>query len=116
MGEVYLARDTRLGVNAIDKTEIWGERYNRKAADLQAVQEEIVRAIMEKLRLRLTGAQEQRLEKRATQNPEAYQLYLDGQYYFRKGGKENGKKAFDYLNQEMMVWLSEEAVCIGSST
>jgi TolB-like protein/DNA-binding winged helix-turn-helix (wHTH) protein/Flp pilus assembly protein TadD len=86
-------------VNASEKTQMWGGQYNRKAADLQGVQEEISQTISEKLRLRLTGAQEQQLTKHATQNPQAYQLFLNGLYYLRKGGFENVRKALDYFNQ-----------------
>jgi len=78
---------------------MWGGQYTRKVADVQAVQEEIARAISEKLRVRLTGAQQQQLAKRATENPEAYQLYLSGQFYSRKGGVENWRRALDYFNQ-----------------
>lgn len=82
-----------------DKTQMWGDQYNRKATDLQTVQEEIARIISEKLRLRLTGAEEKLLTKHATQNEQAYKLYLTGVYYDRKGGLENKKKAFEYFNQ-----------------
>ena len=82
-----------------DKTQMWGDQYNRKATDLQTVQEEIARIISEKLRLRLTGAEEKLLTKHATQNEQAYELYLNGVYYDRKGGNENKKKAFDKFNQ-----------------
>jgi serine/threonine protein kinase/Flp pilus assembly protein TadD len=90
-------------MNAEDKMQLWGEQYNRKAADLQAVQEEIARKISEKLRLRLTGLQEQQLTKRATQNPEAYQLYLSAIYLGRKGGNEDLKKALGYFNQATVL-------------
>jgi len=84
-------------------TQIWGEQYSRKAADLQALQEQVARTIAEKLRLRLTGPQEQRLTKRATENPPAYQLYLNGQFYMRKNGVEYFKKALDYYNQAIAL-------------
>jgi eukaryotic-like serine/threonine-protein kinase len=86
-------------VNTRDKTQLWGEQYNRKATDLQAVQEEIARLISEKLRVRLTGSEEKLLTKHATQNEQAYRLYLNGMYYDRKSGIENKKKALDYFNQ-----------------
>ena len=86
-------------VDARDKTQLWGEQYSRKSTDLQSVQQEITRAISAKLRLRLTGAEEQQLSKRATTNPQAYQLYLNGVFHRRKGGFENGRKAIDYFNQ-----------------
>ncbi len=90
-------------VKAEDKTQMWGAQYNRKAADLQAVQEEMARTISEKLRLRLTGAQEQQLTKHATKNPEAYQLYLNGVFYRRKPGRGNVQKAIDYYTQAIAL-------------
>src|SRR5215471_2169303 len=90
-------------VNAAEGTQLWGERYTRKAADVQAVQSEISREIADRLRLRLTGAQEQQLAKRATDNPEAYQLYLNGEFYSRKGGVENIKRSLDYHNQAVSL-------------
>lgn len=90
-------------VDVRDKTQLWGEQYSRKSTDLQAVQEEIARAISEKLRLRLTNREEQQLTKRATANPEAYQLYLNGVFYRRKGGFENGRKALDYFNKAVAL-------------
>jgi TolB-like protein/Flp pilus assembly protein TadD/predicted Ser/Thr protein kinase len=90
-------------VNALDKTQMWGEQYNRRATDLQAVQAEMARAISEKLRLRLTGGQEQQLTKRATANPQAYQLYLTGVFYGRKRNIEGTRKALDYFNQAVAL-------------
>ena len=89
--------------NAQDKTQMWGAQYNRRATDLQAVQAEIARTVSEKLRLRLTGAQEQQLAKQATQNPQAYQLYLNGLFYGRKGNFENNRKALDYFTQAVAL-------------
>ncbi|MGI8734918.1 MAG: tetratricopeptide repeat protein [Pyrinomonadaceae bacterium] len=90
-------------VNARDRTQIWGERYSRKAADIQGIEKEITRAISEKLRLRLSGAQEQQLAKRATQNPVAYELYLTGVFYYRQPGLEGIKKSLDYFDQAITL-------------
>lgn len=90
-------------VDALDKTQMWGEQYTRRADDLQAVQAEIVRTVLDKLRLRLTGAQEQQLTKYATQNSQAYHVYLNGLFYVRKGGVENVRKGLDYYNQAVTL-------------
>ena len=90
-------------MNTSDKTQMWGEQYHRRSSDLQAVHAEISRTIAEKLRLRLTGAQERQLTKRATENPEAYQLYLTGLFHARKGNLEGHKKALDYLDQAVTL-------------
>ncbi len=90
-------------VDAREGTQIWGDQYSRRTADIQAVQEEMSRTISEKLRLRLSGAQERQLTKHATQNSQAYQFYLNGLFYLRKGGSENARKALDYFNQAVAL-------------
>jgi serine/threonine-protein kinase len=89
-------------INARDKTQLWGEQYSRSITDVQAVQEEIARAVSEKLRVHLTGTQEQQLSKRATTNPEAYQLYLNGVYYRRKS-TPTVPTAIDYFNKAVAL-------------
>ena len=68
-------------VNSNDGTELWGEEYNPKMADILGTQTDISREIVTKLRLRLTGDEERRLTMPAAANPEAYQLYLKGRYF-----------------------------------
>jgi len=85
-------------IDALDKTQLWGEQYTLQMTDVQRVQEEIARAISERLRVRLTGAAEQQLTKRTTTNPEAYQLYLNGVYYRRKSVRD-AATALDYFNR-----------------
>ncbi|GAC1662421.1 MAG: hypothetical protein NVS9B9_24190 [Ktedonobacteraceae bacterium] len=97
-------RNDSLSINAelVDVREnvhIWGSQYNRKLSDLLAVQEEISREISEKLRLKLTGAEQKRLIKNYTDNTEAYQLYLKGRYYWNKRTEEDVKKAILYYHQ-----------------
>jgi Tfp pilus assembly protein PilF len=86
-------------VDARDNSHIWGEQYNRKPSDILAVQEAISREVSEKLRVQLTGEEQKRLSKAATENPEAYQLYLKGRYYWNKRTDEGIKKAIEYFNQ-----------------
>jgi eukaryotic-like serine/threonine-protein kinase len=109
-------------INARDKTQLWGEQYSRSITDVQAVQEEIARAVSDKLRVHLTGAQEQQLSKRATTNPEAYQLYLNGVYNRRKSVM--APTAIDYFNKAVeldpnfgLAWAAmAEAYVFTSST
>jgi TolB-like protein/DNA-binding winged helix-turn-helix (wHTH) protein len=86
-------------VDARDKTQIWGERYTRKSADIQSIQEEITGAISERLRLRLSSAQDEELKKHATSNSQAYQLYLNGLFNFRKGRPDDVEMALEYYNR-----------------
>jgi serine/threonine-protein kinase len=86
-------------VNAADGSQLWGERYDRKLADLLTIQEEVARQISEKLRFRLTGEEQKRLTKYYTENPQAHQLYLKGRHYQDKYNEEAQKKGLEYFNQ-----------------
>src|SRR5258705_9438297 len=86
-------------VNASDKTQVWGDQYNRKLADILTVQDEIAKRISETLRLRLSGEQQQRLTKRYSDNVEAYQDYLKGRFYSAKSTESGLKKSIEYFNQ-----------------
>ena len=55
---------------------VWAERYDRDLKDIFAIQDELSRAIAAALKLRLAGSQESGPERRGTQNPDAYNLYL----------------------------------------
>jgi Tfp pilus assembly protein PilF len=81
------------------ESQLWSEQYNRKVADIFAVQEEIAKEISEKLRLRLTGEEQKSLTKRYTENAEAYQLYLRGRYYWNKRTPQAVKKALKHFEQ-----------------
>lgn len=80
-------------------SQIWGAQYNRKFADIFAVQEEIAREISEKLRVQLTGDEKKRLTRRPTQNKEAYQLYLKALYFWNKWSPDDFNKAIEYSRQ-----------------
>jgi len=86
-------------VDVRDNTHIWGEQYSRRLSDIFAVQEEIARQISEKLRLRLSGEDKQRLTKHYTDNTEAYQLYLKGRYYWNRRSVEGIKKGIEYFQR-----------------
>ena len=85
-------------VNARDKTQMWGEQYDRKATDLLAAHSEVSREIADKLRLRLSAGEPRQLAKTSIVNPVAYEMLLRGRFYWNKGGADR-RKAVDYYNQ-----------------
>jgi TolB-like protein/Tfp pilus assembly protein PilF len=86
-------------INAQDNSEIWGQQYNRKLADVFAVQEEIAKEISEKLRLKLTGAERQQLAKRPTENIKAFQYYMQGRGYTQRRTREDLLEAVRYCGK-----------------
>jgi serine/threonine protein kinase/Tfp pilus assembly protein PilF len=86
-------------VNVDDGTELWGQQFNRKIADVISIQEEISREISNNLRLKLTGEQQKLIAKHPTENSEAYKLYLKGRYHWYKFTQEDYEKAIEYFQQ-----------------
>jgi tetratricopeptide (TPR) repeat protein len=86
-------------VDTINNSHLWGEQYDRKVTDLFALQREISREISDRLGLRLTGRQLEQATKNDTDNPEAYQLYMKGRYFWNKRTSDDLQRAADYFQQ-----------------
>jgi serine/threonine protein kinase/TolB-like protein/Tfp pilus assembly protein PilF len=80
-------------------SQLWGESYSKKLADIQGIQEDISKAIADNLRIELSGKEQQQIGKKDTQNPEAYQLYLRGRYFWNQRSPDGVKKGLDYFEQ-----------------
>ncbi len=81
------------------QSQLWGEQYVRKISELLSVQEEIERSIAHELHL--TGDESRVIAKRATENSDAYQLYLRGRYYWDKRSVAGFGKALQYFQQAL---------------
>ena len=86
-------------VDTQDNTQIWGEQYSRQLDEILSLQEEIAQEISQKLRLQISGEEQAQLAVQGTQNPEAYQDYLKGQYYWNKRTGEGFERAIEYFNR-----------------
>jgi TolB-like protein len=103
MGSVRQIGDKlNVQVDLIDTSngaQLWGNEYERGLADVISVKQSIAREVVERLKLRLTGEQQQQLVRRDTTNPEAYQLYLKGRYFWGRRSPDTIKKAIEYFEQ-----------------
>jgi TolB-like protein/Tfp pilus assembly protein PilF len=86
-------------INAQDNSQMWGQQYNRKLADVFAVQEEIAKEVSEKLRLKLTGTERQQLAKRPTENLKAFEYYMQGRSYAHRRTREDLLAAIRYYEK-----------------
>ena len=85
-------------VKVSDGFHLWSERYDRDLDDVFAVQDEIARTIVEKLKVKLGGGDEAPLVRQGTENIDAYQACLEGRYYWahrNPGSLEKAIAAFD---------------------
>ncbi len=90
-------------VNVSDGSRLWGAQYQRKRSDLQAVQEEIAAQIAYGLRLELSDAEQKRLKRRDSASSAAYQLYLQGRYFWSKRNAAGIQKAIDLFQQAVRM-------------
>jgi eukaryotic-like serine/threonine-protein kinase len=82
-----------------DNNEIWGQHYSGKSTEIISLEQKIAGDIAEKLRSKLSASEKQQVAKQGTQNPEAYELYLKGRYYWNKLTHSDLDTAISYFNQ-----------------
>jgi serine/threonine protein kinase/Tfp pilus assembly protein PilF len=108
VGAVVTGRVTQRGDSLLVSAELtdirsnrslWSEQYDRKLSDALSVQREIAGEISARLRERLTGEQKAKLSSGGTSDPEAYQLYLKGRYYWDKRTPDGLNKGKNYFQQ-----------------
>jgi serine/threonine-protein kinase len=87
---------------SLDKV-VWSETYNRKQTDLVTLQTDIARDVSGKIKTKLSGAEEAKVTRTYTTNPEAYQLYLKGNYYYSKYSEDSYQKAIEYYQQALAI-------------
>ena len=78
---------------------LWGEQYDRKMTDLLTTQREIAATITQKLQLKLSGDDAKGINKKYTDNNEAYQMYLKGRFYGSKRTGKDAQRSIEYFQQ-----------------
>jgi serine/threonine protein kinase/tetratricopeptide (TPR) repeat protein len=85
-------------VDVSNGSQIWGEQYQRKASDIATVQDDIASDISGQLRLKVSSEE----KKHATENAEAYQLYVKGRFYLEQRTRESLYKALEQFNHAIV--------------
>jgi len=86
-------------INALTDAHLWAETFDRKLTDIFAVESEIAKTIADTLQAKLTGSEKTSITKIPTADPEAYELYLKGKYFWNKRTAADLRKSIDYFNQ-----------------
>jgi serine/threonine-protein kinase len=86
-------------INVENGYHLWSETYDRQLEDVFAIQDEISRAIVEALKLRLSGEPP---ATAPTQNLEAYSLYLKARFFYNKFTESGLRKALDFYQQALL--------------
>jgi len=82
-------------IDAKTDTHIWAQAYSRNLDNVFGVEGEVAQKVAEALKAKLTHAESQQLATSPTQNPQAYDLYLQGEYYWNRAESSFLKSDFD---------------------
>src|SRR5882724_9157014 len=95
-------KDLRITAQLIDALRdvyLWAETYRGTMEDIFDIQEKVAAEIVQALQLRLSPDEEQILKKRFTENTGAYQLCLQGRFFWNKRSEEGLKTAIRYFEK-----------------
>jgi TolB-like protein/Flp pilus assembly protein TadD len=96
-----MLRITAQFVDAVRDIHIWADSYRGNLDDIFDIQEQVSVKIVEALRLRISGEEKNTLRKRYTENPEAYQLYLQGRFFWNKRTELGLKTAIKHFERAL---------------
>jgi len=89
--------------NVQDGRQVWSEIYNRKMADMFSIQDDIAKAIVAALKIRLLGEKGETLVRNYTENLEAYSLYLQGRNLWNKRSEADLTKSIEYFEKAIAI-------------
>jgi TolB-like protein/class 3 adenylate cyclase/Tfp pilus assembly protein PilF len=86
-------------INALTDAHLWADTYDRKLIDIFSVESDIAKTIADTLQAKLTGSEKSSIAKVPTANPEAYELYLKGRFFWNKRTGADLLKSIEYFKQ-----------------
>jgi len=88
-------------IQASDDRHLWSQSYEGELRDALALQNKVARAIAEQIQINLRPKEQVALRNEKAVNPEAYEAYLKGRYFWNKRTGDGLRKAIDYFNQAL---------------
>jgi serine/threonine protein kinase/Tfp pilus assembly protein PilF len=98
-GDVLRVNAQLISVN--DGYNLWSDKFDSRLEDVFSIQDEIAGEVVKALEVRLLGEKGIRLAKTYTENLEAYNLYLQGRYFWNQRGRENLYKSIEYFEKAL---------------
>ncbi len=91
-------------VNVEDDFQVWSDTYNQKLERVFEIQSDVAEKIVKSLKIKLSPAEKARIQKKPTDNLEAYNLYLQGRWFLNKRKFPDGyQKATEYFERTIKV-------------
>jgi serine/threonine-protein kinase len=106
-GSVTRAGDkVRITVQLIDAradSSLWAHSFNGTSSDVLTLQAELASAIAREIKVQLTPSEQSRLAAAPTVNPQAYDAYLKGRYFFNRPSDANLEKAIAQFEEAVRL-------------
>lgn len=90
-------------IRAEPETHLWTQTYERDVSDVMALQDDIARAVANDIQVKLTPQEQGRLVRARLVNPEAYDAYLKGRFFWNKFTAEGWQKGIDYFGESIRL-------------
>jgi TolB-like protein/DNA-binding winged helix-turn-helix (wHTH) protein/Tfp pilus assembly protein PilF len=84
-------------ISVTDQSHLWSDDYDRKVQDVITVQDDVAIAVADQTQLKLDAAQQSDLARGRTVNPEAYEAYLRGRFFWNKRTEAGFRKSIEYF-------------------
>jgi len=90
-------------IDVQNEGHLWADTYDKEMTQIFAIQSDVAQQIATALEAKISPAVKSRIDKKQTENTEAYQLYLKGRFYWNKRRAEDLQKAMEYFHQAISV-------------
>ncbi len=98
-----------------DQTHLWSQDYDYPVNDFLTVEDDVAKAVAQQIRLRLTSKQKATLAQSHTVNPEAFDAYMQGHYYFERDSDKDTDMAAKYYERATQLDPSYALAWVGLS-
>src|SRR5229473_889742 len=98
-----------------DQTHLWSQDYDYPAKDFLTVEDDLAKAVVHEIRVRLTSQQQTELAQSHSVNPEAFNAYLQGHYYFERDSDKDTDMAAKYFERATQLDPSYALAWVGLS-
>jgi TolB-like protein/DNA-binding winged helix-turn-helix (wHTH) protein/cytochrome c-type biogenesis protein CcmH/NrfG len=98
-----------------DQTHLWSRDYDYPANDILAIEDDVAKAVAQEIRLRLTSQQQAELAQPHRVNPEAFDAYLQGYYFFERNTDKDTEMAGKYYERATQLEPSYALAWVGLS-
>lgn len=88
-------------IRVSDSSHLWAQSYERDSHDILALQGEVARAIAHEIQIKLTPREQSRLDRARSLDPLAYELYLQGRYFWSKRTEQGMRKSIECFEKAL---------------